>query len=155
MNGSTQMNTIPTPLSTTKIMKPARESFDTNIPGDALTLNSQEMRLIEIARILRAQDPAFEYLLTAMVDCFSIMQERGGDYNGEMSGVEDQIYEFGDVEAYIHTKRPIRRLKQILSGNGLFFSDDKVKDKIMDAINYAIMWLCCREARRYGKTQDR
>lgn len=155
-NGSTLTNTSPTPISTLRILNPVKDLSTTIAQNEPLTgLNSQEIRFIEHARVLRQQDPAFEYLLTALNDCMAIMQERGGDYNGEMSGVEDQIYEFGDVEAYIHTKRPIRRLKQILSSNGLFFSDAKVKDKIIDAINYALMWLCCREMRKYGHAQDR
>lgn len=111
----------------------------------SLELTEQEQRQIELQRILGEQDPTMKYLNESLMDVLSILKTRGEGYNGNASGIMEQVYDMGDMSAFIHTSRPVKRMKQILSDNGIFCSDKNILDKIIDTLGYALLWLCCRK----------
>ena len=108
-------------------------------------LTELETRQIELLRILEKQDPTMKYMGDSIVEVLSILKTRGDEYNGDASGVMEQIYDMKDMGAFIHTQRPVKRMKQILSSNGILCSDKKILDKIIDVLGYALLWLCCRK----------
>ena len=110
-----------------------------------MELTELELRQIELQRILEKQDPTMKYLGDSIVEVLSILKTRGEGYNGDASGIMEQVYDMGDMSAFIHTSRPIKRMKQILSNNGIFCSDKNILDKIIDVLGYALLWLCCRK----------
>lgn len=115
------------------------------ITSRIIKLTAKETRLIELTRILEKQDDTFKYLQDSFIDVLSILKERGSEYNGNTSGVMEQVYDLKDMSAYVHTSRPLKRAKQILSDSGMRCSDAKILDKIIDTIGYSVMWLCCRK----------
>ena len=108
-------------------------------------LSESEQLLIENIRVLSKQDPTFEYTTESLNDILSILRKRGAKYNGDTSGVLEQIYGMKDMSAFVHTQRPVNRMKQILSNNGIYCPDDEILDKIIDTNGYSIMWLNCRK----------
>jgi len=111
----------------------------------ALELTEKEIRQIELQRILAEQDPTMVYLGESLLDVLTVLKTRGAGYNGNASGIMEQVYDMGDMSAFIHTSRPVKRMKQILSNNGIFCSDKNILDKIIDTLGYALLWLCCRK----------
>jgi len=110
-----------------------------------MELTEQETRQIELQRVLEKQDPTMKYMCEAVIDVFSILKMRGEEYNGDVGGVMDYVYDMKDMSAFIHTQRPVKRMMQILSNNGIQCSDAKILDKIIDTLGYSLLWLCCRK----------
>lgn len=110
-----------------------------------------ENKILELMRELALQDSTLKYIPEALIDVLSILKSRGADYNGDVTGVMEQVYEMGDMSAYVHASRPFKRMKQILSNNGIFCSEQKIGDKINDGLGYTICWKCCRiKAKKEG-----
>ena len=111
-------------------------------------VSTGEALLLENIRLLKQQDPTFEYLNESLNDVLSILVERGKKYNGTHGNVLEQIYELEDSSAFVHTGRPVKRMKQILADNGNYCPDSEILDKIIDTSGYSLMWLCCRKTKK-------
>jgi hypothetical protein len=118
--------------------------------ADQFKMTEKEGRLLEQLRLLKRQDSAFGYLPDALIDAFDVMVERGREYNGNAMGVSLLNFFTGDAEAVVHLKRPVFRAIEIVNKYGENTPEGKLKDKITDAINGALIWSCCRRERSDG-----
>ena len=117
-------------------------------------LSEQERIVIEKMRILNNQDETFRHLPNTLADCFAIMVERGAAYNGNGTGVMDQIFYSGDQSAFHKAYDPMNRLKNFVTKTPHIHKDKGI-DLIIDTLNYVAMWLCCRrEFRENGNAKQ-
>jgi len=85
-------------------------------------------------------------MASAIIECLTILSNRGEEYNGSSLGVKDYVYYKGDESAFHQMYRAMLRLKEANVRYGENAPDEAVKDKIIDCINYGLLWLMCRSS---------
>ena len=110
-------------------------------------LTEAERRVIELYRLLKNSDPAFEHLPMVHADRMQIMLERGHRYNGSSSSLRDQCFYMGDQSMFHKAFDPMNRCKEPVGAGGVFVADDEIQDLIQDTGNYNDIWGCLRSQR--------
>lgn len=110
-------------------------------------LSEDERRVIELYRLLKNSDQAFQHLPTVHADRMKIMLDRGHRYNGSSSSLASQIFYMGDQSAFHRTFDPINRCKQPVTSGKPNIPDSEIRDLIEDTANYTDIWMCLRNAR--------
>ena len=116
---------------------------------------NEEFELIDRLRRLAEHDPAFKHITKILIQQLKIFDARGSRYNGGELGVYDHNYYWKDDTAAINSFRATKRLESIIQAMPrMHLSDDIIGDPLTDAINYLLIWKCCRredDARETGQ----
>ena len=110
---------------------------------------TKEQNFVDLINELERNDKTFRFLIPVLTNCFTIALLRGKEYNGNGSNLMDQIFYDGDESAFHNAFRPWNRIKEAKDRYRDNIPDDKIKDKIIDQINYLIDWYCCRMERKH------